>query len=116
MVHGLYSRGIQVCGEQCPLWRTCPCAGADVAKLPGPERPRCPYEVAAFNAAVTDAVAGLAARAGKEARDPCAPGAEMVGPVVGAAQPMEQHAACELAMMRVLVMRAASALAMKPMV
>ena len=33
VIHGLYSRAIQVCGEQCPMWKTCPCAGPDIAKL-----------------------------------------------------------------------------------
>ena len=104
VVHGLYARGIQTCGEQCPLWKTCPCAGPDVAKLPGPERPRCPYEVAAFNAAVTDARAGLAARAERDFGS--------AGALVGT----DAHTACEVALLRVMVMRAASALAVKPMV
>ena len=122
VVHGLYSRAIQTCGDHCPLWKTCPCAGPDIAKLPAADRPRCPYEVAAFNAAVTDARAGLAARAQSGKKSPRASIAEvtgggaMLGNLLGAAQPMEQHAACDVAMMRVLVMRAAAALAMKPMV
>jgi hypothetical protein len=88
VIHGLYSRAIQTCGEQCPMWKTCPCAGPDIAKLDARDRPRCPYEVAAFNAAVTDARAHLAAAA-----------------------PNAQHVACELAMVRVLLLRTASALA-----
>lgn len=107
-VHGLYSRAIQVCGEQCPMWKTCPCASPEVAKLPGPERPQCPYEVAAYNAALTDAKAGLAARVEKE-------GYALNQPAT-AAQPMADQAACTLAMMQVMVLRASAALAVKPMV
>ncbi|MCC6154794.1 MAG: hypothetical protein IT367_13590 [Candidatus Hydrogenedentes bacterium] len=107
-VHGLYSRAIQVCGEQCPMWNTCPCASPEVAKLPGPERPQCPYEVAAYNAALTDARAGLAARVEKENRAADQPAC--------VAQPMADQAACTLAMMQVMVLRASAALAVKPMV
>jgi hypothetical protein len=107
-VHGLYSRAIQVCGEQCPMWKTCPCASPEVAKLPGPERPQCPYEVAAYNAALTDAKAGLAARVEKEnslSREPAS-----------AAQPMADQAACTLAILQVMLLRASAALAVRPMV
>ena len=107
-VHGLYSRAIQVCGEQCPMWKTCPCASPEVTKLPGPERPQCPYEVAAYNAALTDAKAGLAARVEKEnslSREPAS-----------AAQPMADQAACTLAILQVMLLRASSALSVKPMV
>ncbi len=107
-VHGLYSRAIQVCGEQCPMWKTCPCASPEVAKLPGPERPQCPYEVAAYNAALTDAKAGLAARVEKESY--------ALNQPATAVQPMADQAACTLAIMQVMVLRASAALAVKPMV
>ena len=59
VIHGLYSRALRTCGEQCPLWNQCPCAGDDVAKLPPAERPTCPYEATEYQTAVTD----IAARA-----------------------------------------------------
>jgi hypothetical protein len=54
VIHGLYSRALRVCGPLCPLWDQCPCAGDDVAKLPGPERPTCPYEATEYQTALTD--------------------------------------------------------------
>ncbi|NUM54812.1 MAG: hypothetical protein HUU46_14295 [Candidatus Hydrogenedentes bacterium] len=104
VVHGLYSRAIQTCGEHCPLWKSCPCAGPDVAKLDPKERPRCPYEVAAFNTAETDVRAQLAAK-----RAQALPAGEE-------AQPLDQHVAAEIAMVRVVFMRAAAALAAGPVV
>lgn len=107
IVHGLYSRAIQTCGEQCPMWKTCPLSSPEVAKLDPKERPQCPYEVAAFNAAVTDVRAQLASR-------PAAAGRAL--PESETAQPMDTHVAGEVAMMRVVLMRAGAALAVKPVV
>ncbi|MCC6154857.1 MAG: hypothetical protein IT367_13915 [Candidatus Hydrogenedentes bacterium] len=88
VIHGLYSRAIQTCGEHCPMWKSCPCAGPDVDNIDERDRPRCPYEVATFNAAVTDAETKLAGKA-----------------------PDAAQTACELAMIKVLLLRTASALA-----
>jgi hypothetical protein len=44
IIHGLYSRRLQQCGEHCPLWRHCPMAGDDVLELELHERPHCAYE------------------------------------------------------------------------
>ena len=43
-IHGLYSRRLQTCGEHCPMWKTCPMAGEDIAKLAATKRPLCAYE------------------------------------------------------------------------
>ena len=57
LLHGLYSRQLQICGTHCPLWETCPCSNDDVLALPPKERPTCPYEQTEYNAFVTDAQA-----------------------------------------------------------
>ena len=33
VLHGLYSRRLQVCGSHCPQWTTCPLSGEDVERL-----------------------------------------------------------------------------------
>lgn len=43
-IHGLYSRRLQVCGDLCPQWKTCPMAGQDILKLAEKHRPICAYE------------------------------------------------------------------------
>ena len=50
MIHGLYSRRLQQCGDHCPLWQMCPMAGKDVAALPHKERPYCVYEEREYEA------------------------------------------------------------------
>ncbi len=59
VMHGLYSRRLQICGTHCARWQSCPMAGADVLKLPPPQRPTCPYEQVEYNAVVTDGQARL---------------------------------------------------------
>ena len=86
------------------MWKTCPLASPEVAKLDPKERPRCPYEVAAFNAAVTDVRTQLAAKRAQ------------VLPAGEEAQPLDVHVAAEVAMLRVVLMRAGAALAVKPVV
>ncbi len=44
MVHGLYSRRLQQCGDHCTHWQTCPRPNKDIEALPKKERPHCPYE------------------------------------------------------------------------
>jgi hypothetical protein len=96
VIHGLYSRAIQTCGKQCPMWKSCPCAGADVAEMDAKERPRCPYETAQYNTALTDTMANL-----KTATTP---------------DPMRRHLAHQIALLQVMMTRAASAMAQEPMV
>ncbi|MDZ4859149.1 MAG: hypothetical protein SGI88_09190 [Candidatus Hydrogenedentes bacterium] len=43
-VHGLYSRRLQRCGVQCPLWESCGFASDDILALPVKQRPYCAYE------------------------------------------------------------------------
>ncbi len=50
MIHGLYSRRLQQCGEHCPLWQTCPMPNKDIEALPHKERPFCPYEKEEYDA------------------------------------------------------------------
>ncbi len=49
MVHGLYSRRLQQCGEHCTHWQTCPMPNKDIEALPKKERPHCPYEQEEFD-------------------------------------------------------------------
>ena len=38
VLHGLYSRRLQVCGTHCPRWESCPCAQDDILELAPKER------------------------------------------------------------------------------
>ncbi len=74
VIHGLYARGLQRCGEHCPQWGWCPltnvggdaAAGAseDLAGLAPRQRPACPYEAAQFQTALSDLLAALPGDAG----------------------------------------------------
>jgi hypothetical protein len=55
IIHGLYSRRLQVCGPHCAQWAKCPCAGEDVAAVAVTFT--CPYEQAEYNTVVTDGLA-----------------------------------------------------------
>ena len=57
MLHGLYSRRLQICGDHCPVWKSCPCAGPDVMNQAPEKRPTCPYEQIEYNAVVADTMA-----------------------------------------------------------
>ncbi|GMW02368.1 MAG: hypothetical protein AMXMBFR84_35040 [Candidatus Hydrogenedentota bacterium] len=57
VVHGLYSRRLMVCGPQCAVWQSCPCAGPDIEALDKQERPVCPFELAEYNAMLSDNLA-----------------------------------------------------------
>ena len=50
LIHGLYSRRLQRCGMQCPVWQWCPMSGKDVLALDPKERPNCVYEEQEYNA------------------------------------------------------------------
>ncbi len=47
-VHGLYARRLQRCGTHCPMWDHCPFAGDDVLALEPKDRPICAYEAAEY--------------------------------------------------------------------
>jgi hypothetical protein len=93
VIHGLYARGLTRCGEKCPMWESCPCAGDEVAKLPLKERPVCPYEKTQFVAAVTDAL-------------PRVPKTVCSQP-----HPLYRHVAHQFALLQVMMSRAGAALA-----
>jgi hypothetical protein len=90
VVHGLYSRRLMVCGEHCPLWKTCPCAGPDVLKMEERERPTCPFEQTEYNALVTDGMSLVERRAD--------------------ANPFDKQAVHMLALLQVMMSRAAAML------
>ena len=96
VVHGLYSRRLKVCGPECPIWDQCPCAGDDVVATDPKQRPTCPYEQTEYNMVLTDALARLA-------RDPNA-------------DALTLYLAHNLALLQVMVNRAAIALRNSPMV
>ena len=50
VIHGLYSRRLQHCGDHCPLWKTCPYAGKDIKALEAKKRPACFYETEELDA------------------------------------------------------------------
>ena len=50
MVHGLYSRRLRQCDDSCPMWNSCPFAGADVIALGPRKRPVCAFESEAYAA------------------------------------------------------------------
>ncbi|HRK34287.1 MAG TPA: HGGxSTG domain-containing protein [Candidatus Hydrogenedentes bacterium] len=95
VIHGLYARSIQTCGDHCPMWKTCPCAGPDILSLDARERPKCPYETAQYNASLTDALER----------------AQSINHNDG----LTQHTAHHVAMLHVMTMRAATAMAESPL-
>jgi len=90
VVHGLYSRRLLVCGEHCPMWNSCPCAGPDVKAMEPKERPTCPYEQTEYNALVTDGMSLVERRAD--------------------ANPLDKQAVHMLALLQVMMSRAAATL------
>ncbi|MDZ4858303.1 MAG: HGGxSTG domain-containing protein [Candidatus Hydrogenedentes bacterium] len=96
VIHGLYSRCVQACGDQCPMWKTCPCAGPEVLKLSPPDRPRCPYETVEYNTALTDSLSKLDRHQHDDAT--------------------LRHTAHHVAMLQVMLLRAAAAIAENPFI
>ncbi len=102
VIHGLYARGLQRCGEHCPQWETCPLrnleaeasGAADLTGLPPHKRPPCPYETAQYQTAVTDLLASLPANADGHLR----------------------HLARQTALLQVITQRAAAALGVATLV
>ncbi len=99
VVHGLYSRRLMICGSHCPAWQSCPMGGGaidqgrGVTQLAVSDRPQCPFEQAEYNAAVTDVMRRANSRAENS---------------------MGLHLAHQVALLTVMVSRAARALALKP--
>ncbi|HPO16190.1 MAG TPA: hypothetical protein PLI09_22335, partial [Candidatus Hydrogenedentes bacterium] len=54
VIHGLYSRTLQRCSPKCPNWTHCPLAMPQVAELPPAKAPTCPYEATQYQTALTD--------------------------------------------------------------
>ena len=42
IIHGLYSRRLQQCGDHCTLWQTCPMPNKDIEALPTRNAPTAP--------------------------------------------------------------------------
>ncbi len=99
VIHGLYSRRLLICGTHCPAWQSCPMGGGaidqgrSVTQLPAADRPQCPFEQAEYNAAVTDLMHRTMARPENS---------------------YGLHLAHQIALITVMVSRAARALALKP--
>ncbi len=102
VLHGLYSRRLQVCGKHCPLWRTCPLWGDDVAELAQPKDGRrpvvftCPYEQAEYDEVVADGMA----RYGQ----------------ASAPDPMDRYLVHTLALLQVMMSRGARALTQQKLI
>ncbi|GMW01965.1 MAG: hypothetical protein AMXMBFR84_31010 [Candidatus Hydrogenedentota bacterium] len=90
VVHGLHTRRLMTCGPHCPVWQSCPCAGKDVEDMPPKNRPLCPFELAEYNAFVTDGMALVERR--------------------GGANPFDRHTVHTLAMLQVIMSRATAML------
>lgn len=95
ILHGLYSRRLRVCGTSCTRAHFCPCVGPDVDKLPLTDRPTCPYEQTQYNAVFTDAMDRISRNPNHDALD--------------------IHTAHNLALMMVIMDRAAVGMRNSPM-
>ena len=96
VIHGLYARGIQRCGQHCSLWDHCPLVDDDLKAIPKNNRPQCPYETTQFQIALTDAEQRL-----HRFRAP---------------DGLEHHIAHQVALLQVMVTRAAAALSVAPLI
>jgi len=56
-IHGLYSRRLQRCGQNCLLWGACPFAEDDLLEIPLSNRPNCVYEQTEYDRLVDHYVA-----------------------------------------------------------
>jgi len=86
-IHGLYSRRLKTCGDHCAEWASCPFVKDDIKAMPLASRPTCPYEQAQYNCALADAL-DLAHR-------------------VAEIDPFHIHIAHNVALLQVLINRAA---------
>ena len=83
-IHALYSRRLQRCSERCVLWQACPFAEADLLEIPLSNRPNCVYEQTEYDA--------------------------LVEHYVGMGEAVDVHMAHTVALLQVMVSRAAAAL------
>lgn len=95
VVHALYSRRLRTCGAECPMWKQCPCAGSDVDNLSPLDRPTCPYEQSEYDAALAEAMEQTGADASPEGKP--------------------RHLAHNVALLQVMLSRAALALRNGPL-
>jgi len=85
-IHGLYSRRLQRCGQNCLLWGACPFAEDDLLEIPLSNRPNCVYEQTEYD--------------------------RLVDHYVGKDQGVDVHLAHTVALLQVMVGRAAAALSL----
>jgi hypothetical protein len=53
-IHGLFARRLQDCAPHCPRFERCPLAAPDIAALPATDRPICLYESLEYDTTVED--------------------------------------------------------------
>jgi len=85
-IHGLYSRRLQRCGESCVLWGACPFAEDDLLEIPLNNRPNCVYEQTEYD--------------------------RLVDHYIGKGEGVDVHLAHTVALLQVMVSRAAAALSL----
>jgi len=83
-IHGLYSRRLQRCGPNCLLWGACPFAEDDLLEIPLSNRPNCVYEQTEYD--------------------------RLVDHYVGKDEGVDVHLVHTVALLQVMVSRAAAAL------
>ena len=83
-IHGLYSRRLQRCDVRCVLWRACPFAEDDLLEIPLSNRPNCVYEQTEYD--------------------------RLVWHYAGKGEAVDVHLAHTVALLQVMVSRAAAAL------
>jgi hypothetical protein len=94
-VHGLYSRRLKTCGDHCPQWASCPHVNDDIRDTPLAQRPTCPFEQAQYNCVLADELDLASRRVDVD--------------------PFHIHAAHNVALLQVLINRAALELRNQPM-
>jgi len=85
-IHGLYSRRLQRCGERCVMWGACPFAEDDLLDIPLSNRPNCVYEQTEYD--------------------------RLIEHYAGKGEAVDVHLAHTVALLQVMVSRAASALSL----
>jgi len=86
-VHGLYSRRLQRCDARCVMWGACPFAEEDLLEIPLGNRPNCVYEQAEYD--------------------------RLVWHYAGMGEAVDVHLAHTVALLQVMVSRAAAALSIE---
>ena len=111
-LHGLYSRRLQVCGEHCPMWRACPFAEDDLLEIPLKKRPNCVYEQTEYDVLIDHYHERLKQELGEYRVHRSAAGTVNLSPTAdepGPAPP-DVHLIHTVALLQVMVSRAAAAL------